>query len=107
VGIGLAAISAPSIVEATYVAEQYHHANEGFFGEGGPYAQLYAVNSMVFSLGLTLGPLLAGGLRESIGYGDMNLAIAGLCAVVGILSAWLLGGRLRMGDVRRFWGGRR
>lgn len=46
-GVGLAFISAPSIVEASYVTEKYYHANKEFFGKEGPYAQLYAVNSMV------------------------------------------------------------
>ncbi|KUJ19597.1 MFS transporter-like protein [Mollisia scopiformis] len=90
-GLGLALISAPSIVEASYVIEQYHKANKDFFGENGPYAQLYAINSMCFSLGLTFGPLLAGSLRDSIGYGNMNAVIAGLCAVVSVLSFMFLG----------------
>ncbi|KAL3424993.1 vesicular amine transporter [Phlyctema vagabunda] len=92
-GLGLAFISAPSIVEASYVAEKYHKANKEFFGEEGPYAQLYAINSMVFSMGLTLGPLIAGTLRDSIGYGNMNAVVAGLCLVVSILSFFFLGGK--------------
>jgi MFS family permease len=46
-GVGLAAISSPSIVEPSYVVEKYYKANRDFFGEQGPYAQLYAINSMV------------------------------------------------------------
>lgn len=90
-GLGLALISAPSIVEASYVVEQYHRANKDLFGQEGPYAQLYAVNSVVFSLGLTLGPLISGGLRDRVGFGNMNLVVAGLCAVVGGLSFAFLG----------------
>lgn len=44
-GIGLAIISGPSLVEASYVLERYHKANPELFGENGPYAQLYAINS--------------------------------------------------------------
>jgi MFS family permease len=95
-GLGLGIISAPSIVEASYVTEQYYQANKEFFGEEAPYAQLYAINSMVFSLGLTLGPLIAGGLRDTIGYGNMNIVVAGLCLVVSILSFVYLGGRPRI-----------
>ncbi|TVY57356.1 putative MFS-type transporter [Lachnellula cervina] len=92
-GLGFALISAPSLVEASYVLERYHHANMELFGQDGPYAQLYAINSMVFSAGLTLGPLVAGLLREKIGYGNMNAVVAGLCAVVSVLS-WIFLGRI-------------
>jgi MFS family permease len=92
-GFGLAAISAPSIVEASYVVEQYYKHNKEFFGEQGPYAQLYAINMMVFSGGLTLSPLIAGSLRDKIGYGNMNAVVAGLCAMISALSFLYLGGK--------------
>ncbi|KAF7882013.1 uncharacterized protein EAF01_011793 [Botrytis porri] len=91
-GFGMALIGAPSIVEASYVAEKYHNANPELFGEEGPYAQLYALNSMVFSAGFTIGPVMAGSLREAIGYGNMNAVVAGMCAVVAALCFGYLGG---------------
>lgn len=95
-GVGLAVIGAPSIVEAGAVVEQFHKRNPDVFGENGPYAQLYGLNSMVFSLGLSLGPVISGLLTDSIGYGDMNAVLA---AVSGLTSAacyvWL-GGRPRV-----------
>lgn len=90
-GLGLGLISSPSIVEASYVVEQYYKANGEFFGQDGPYAQLYAITSMVFSAGLTLGPLIAGSLRDEIGFGNMNAVVAGMCAVVSVLSYVFLG----------------
>ncbi|KAL2064432.1 hypothetical protein VTL71DRAFT_4926 [Oculimacula yallundae] len=92
-GLGLAIISSPSIVEGSYVVEQYHTANPDLFGENGPYGQLYAVSSMVFSAGLTCGPLISGALRERIGYGNMNAVIAAFCVVVSALS-WVYLGRI-------------
>ncbi|KAL8882134.1 MAG: hypothetical protein Q9192_007638, partial [Flavoplaca navasiana] len=77
-GLGMAVIGSPSIVEASYVVSQYDNANPEFFGEQGPYAQLYGINSMVFSFGLTVGPLISGLLRDRIGYGNMNAVVAGL-----------------------------
>lgn len=91
-GLGMAIISAPSIVEASFVIEQYYKANPEAFGDEGPYAQLYAINSMVFSAGLTLGPLISGALRNAIGFGNMNAVIAGMCAIVSVLSYVFLGG---------------
>ena len=72
-GVGMAVIGSPSIVEASHVVKMYDKANPGFFGANGPWGQLYALNSMVFSAGLTLGPVLSGGLKDVIGYGNMNL----------------------------------
>jgi len=91
-GLGLAFISAPSLVEASYVVENYHKANKDFFGEQGPYAQLYAINSIFFCLGLTVGPLVSGTLRDQIGYGNMSAVIAGMCFLVSVLSLIYLGG---------------
>lgn len=56
-----------------------------------------------FSAGLTLGPLLAGSLRESIGYGNMNAVLAGICGLTSLACFFFLGGqpkRLATGRVR-------
>ncbi|KAF2086835.1 MFS general substrate transporter [Saccharata proteae CBS 121410] len=91
-GAGLAAIGAPSIVEAGSVVQRYYERNPEFFGKAGPYAQLYGINSMVFSAGLTIGPLVAGSLKDSIGYGNMNAVVAGVCGVTAVLSFLFIGG---------------
>ena len=91
-GIGLAGIGAPSIVEAGAIVQKYYEVNPDFFGEDGPYAQLYGLNSMVFSAGLTLGPELAGEIKQAIGYGNMNAVLAGICAVTAILCFLYIGG---------------
>lgn len=90
-GVGISMVSAPPLVAASYVVEQYHSANQGFFGENGPYGQLYAMASIAFSTGLTIGPVVAGALRESIGYGNMNAVMAGVCTAVGVLAWFSLG----------------
>lgn len=95
-GVGLAGIGAPSLVEAGAVVQKYNEANPKFFGDDGPYAQLYGLNSMVFCLGLTLGPELAGELKQAIGYGDMNLVLAGICALTAALSFVYIGGKPKM-----------
>lgn len=95
-GIGLAGIGAPSIVEAGDVVQKYYEANPEFFGEDGPYAQLYGLNSMVFSAGLTLGPEIAGEVKEVIGYGNMNAVLAAICALTAVLSFVYMGGKPKM-----------
>ncbi|KAL1655906.1 hypothetical protein SLS61_001469 [Didymella pomorum] len=90
-GAGLAIIGSPSIVEAGRLVENYSKANKDIFSKGAPWAQLYGINSMVFSGGLTVGPLVAGTLREKIGYGNMNVVLAGVCAVTAVLAALFIG----------------
>ena len=92
-GVGLAIIGSPSIVEASQVVQKYDKANPDFFGPNGPYAQLYGINSMFFSAGLTLGPLLSGGLNDRIGYGNMNVVVAGLALATAVLSFIYVGGK--------------
>lgn len=95
-GIGLAGIGAPSIVEAGAVVQKYYEVNPEFFGEDGPYAQLYGLNSMVFSAGLTVGPELAGEIRQKFGYGNMNAVLAAICAVTALLCFVWIGGKPKL-----------
>ncbi|CAK3875672.1 MFS-type transporter [Lecanosticta acicola] len=95
-GVGLAGIGAPSIVEAGAVVQKYYEANPDYFGDKGPYAQLYGLSNMVFSFGLAVGPELAGELKQVIGYGNMNLVLAAICALVSLLSFLYIGGRPRV-----------
>ncbi|KAF2765362.1 MFS general substrate transporter [Teratosphaeria nubilosa] len=95
-GVGLAGIGAPSIVESGAIVQKYYEINPDFFGEDGPYAQLYGLNSMVFSAGLALGPELAGELKQVMGYGNMNIVLAAICAVTAGLCFVFMGGTPRM-----------
>lgn len=92
-GIGLATIGAPSIVEAGSVIQKYYEANPDFFGDQGPYAQLYGLNSMVFSLGLAVGPALAGELKQVLGYGNMNIVLASISLGTAVLCFIWIGGK--------------
>lgn len=91
-GVGMAVIGSPSIVEASNVVQKYDKANPDFFGANGPYAQLYGLNSLVFSAGLTIGPILSGGLRDKVGYGDMNIVVACISLVTAVLAYVYVGG---------------
>ena len=93
-GVGMGVIGSPSLVEASEVVQKFDKANgEEVFGKNGPYAQLYGLNSLVFSTGLTVGPLLSGSLRDNIGYGNMNLVVAVLSGITAVLSFVYIGGR--------------
>ena len=100
-GIGMGVIGSPSIVEASFVVGKYDESNPDLFAPNGPYAQLYGINSMVFSLGLTVGPLISGSLKDSIGYGNMNMVVASVCLLTAILSFIYVGGKPTMLKKRR------
>lgn len=76
-----------------------HTIVTGFFGEMGPYAQLYGASSMVFSAGFTIGPLVGGFLKQQLGYGNMNAVLAVCCALAATCSFTFLGGKPKL----RFW----
>ncbi|KAI0095817.1 MFS transporter-like protein [Hypoxylon sp. NC0597] len=92
-GVGLAIIGSPSIVETSDVVQKFSKANPGFFGVNGPYAQLYGFNSLFFCAGLTVGPVVAGALRDGVGYGNMNLVFAVVAAVTATISFFVVGGK--------------
>lgn len=92
-GIGLAIINSTSIVESGNVLEKYWKANNSLFEGQAPYAQLYGINSMIWSAGLTVGPLVSGALRVRIGYGNMNAVLAGVCGGTALLAGMFVGGK--------------
>ena len=94
-GIALSVIGPPSMVEIGAVVDKYHKANPEFFGDSGPYAQVYGLNTMVYSGGFTIGPLVAGALKDKIGYGNMNAVFACVCLVTSGLMYIYMQGRLR------------
>jgi len=90
-GFGLAIINSTSVVEAGSVLERYWKANSDLFAGQAPYAQLYGINSMLWSAGLTVGPIVGGTLREKIGYGNMNAVLASVCGMTAVLAALFVG----------------
>ncbi|KAI2466182.1 MFS transporter-like protein [Annulohypoxylon bovei var. microspora] len=103
-GVGLAVIGSPSVVETSYVVQEYDRANPGLFGANGPYAQLYGFNSLFFCGGLTVGPVVAGALRDGVGYGNMNLVFAIISGVTAVASFFVIGGKPQVNLLRGFWG---
>jgi nitrate/nitrite transporter NarK len=63
-GTGLAVVGPGTWVESMTSVQRYHAANPHLFWEDGPYASLQALNMMNFQIGLAIGPIIAGGLRD-------------------------------------------
>ncbi|KAI0891968.1 MFS transporter-like protein [Annulohypoxylon nitens] len=102
-GVGLAVIGSPSVVETSFVVQEYDRANPRLFGANGPYAQLYGFNSLFFCAGLTVGPVIAGALRDGIGYSNMNLIFAIISGVTAAASFFVIGGKPTMSFYASLW----
>lgn len=87
----LAATNAPALVESTLVIEKYYQANLEIFGPNRPSAQISSITGFVYNAGTAIGPLLAGLLKDAIGYGNMNLVTAALSLITALLAFFYTG----------------
>lgn len=92
-GTCLATTNPPALVESTLVVEKYHKANPEVFGPNGPYAQISSVTGFMYNAGSALGPLLAGVLKDAVGYGNMNLATGALSLLTALLAFFYIEGK--------------
>jgi MFS family permease len=98
-GISLAIVSSPSFVDASDLTSKYEAANPGFFGENGPYAQIFGFNSLCFFLGLTIGPIAGGALRDAFGYQFMGPVFAVISGISSVLAHIYIGERLQTDQI--------
>lgn len=90
---GLGFLSTPSFVESNVVIEKYYKNNPDVFGDRPPLGALYGIYLTAFGGGATIGPVCAGALGNSVGYGNMNAVLAGMVAAAAICSYVWLGGK--------------
>ncbi|KKK23834.1 hypothetical protein ARAM_004535 [Aspergillus rambellii] len=74
-GICLAIIITPVMVEASYVVKEKEEETPDVFGKGGAMALAYGVLNSAFAAGGLVGPFLAGFIRNSAGWGDNVIGI--------------------------------
>ncbi|KAI1116264.1 MFS transporter-like protein [Nemania sp. NC0429] len=74
----------PLMAEISYVIEAKEAENPGIFGEKGVYGLAYGLFNMVFALGGIIGPIWAGYVVESVGWGTLtwNFALWSASAAV-------------------------
>ncbi|KAI0179583.1 MFS general substrate transporter [Hypoxylon sp. FL1284] len=95
-GIALAFANVPLMAEITYVIEAKAAEEPGVFGDNGVYGLGYGLFTMAFALGGTIGPLWAGYVVDSAGWGAMTWSI-GLWAASGAVPICIwLGGNLKI-----------
>ena len=89
----LATTNPPALVESTLVVEKYYKANPEIFGPNGPYAQISSITGFMYNAGTAIGLLLAGALKDAVGYGNMNLVTAALSLITALLAFFYTGGK--------------
>ncbi|OTB16755.1 hypothetical protein K445DRAFT_317047 [Daldinia sp. EC12] len=92
-GITLAFANVPLMAEITYVIEAKVAEQPGVFGEKGVYGLGYGLFNMAFSLGGVVGPLWAGYVVESAGWGTLTWSFAIWAASGAVVSYLWLGGK--------------
>lgn len=92
-GVALAFANVPLMAEITYVIESKAAEEPGIFGEKGVYGLGYGLFTMAFALGGTIGPLWAGYVVDSAGWGTMTWSF-GIWAASGAVTTYIwLGGQ--------------
>jgi MFS family permease len=87
IGVALTLVMPPLMAEITYVVEAKENESPGRFGTAGAYAQAYGLFVTAFAAGTLIGPVWAGYVRTSAGWGTMSwsLGLFGLAAAVPCL----------------------
>lgn len=93
-GLASACFEIPVWVEIVVIAEMKGSEDPELFGEKGAIGQAYGLANMGWALGAVLGPVWAGFVYQSAGWGTMGWTLALLCAVSAVPTAILTGGYL-------------
>lgn len=86
-GFSFSAILLPLIVEISEPIERKEKESPGIFGAKGANAQAYALHGMAWASGQLLGPIIAGTLAQTAGWGVMNIVMAVVSASTALMLA--------------------
>lgn len=84
IGLGTSLTLSGAMAEFTYICAEKERKNPGSMGKGGAYAQSYGLFNVTWALGSLIGAYLAGGIRQSAGWGTMTWTFALICGVFSI-----------------------
>ncbi|KAA8904567.1 major facilitator superfamily domain-containing protein [Sphaerosporella brunnea] len=86
-GTGLAGVMPPVMAEITNVVRDLEAKKPGRFGKNGAFAQAYSLCNIAFAGGSLVGPLLAGFLKENVGWNAVTLVLGKLPLLPKLSSA--------------------
>ncbi|KAI9873174.1 MAG: hypothetical protein M1830_000751 [Pleopsidium flavum] len=88
-------VNATGAVECALVVEALEKENPGIFGANGGYSRLYSIQGVAYTIGMLIGPELAGLLTNRAGYNIMTLVLAGQALAASMVAFAFLGPRPR------------
>lgn len=95
VGICLTLALTPIMAEIAYAVDaKAARRPPGFFGKNGAYAQAYSLFNMAWALGALVGPLLAGLVNQTHGWGSATLILGCISGFTAIPVAVWTGGSI-------------
>ncbi|PYH96639.1 MFS transporter [Aspergillus ellipticus CBS 707.79] len=92
VGLCVASLMPPLLVEASYIVQEKEEQTPNIFGKGGAMALSYGILNTAYAAGMIVGPFFAGFIRQSAGWATMTWALALLTGVSGFPILFFLGG---------------
>ncbi|KAF7947080.1 uncharacterized protein EAE97_004329 [Botrytis byssoidea] len=93
IGVSLTCVMPGLMAEITYIVEAKEKQIPGRFGKNGAYAQAYGLFVTAFAAGTLIGPIWAGYVQDSAGWGTMSLSL-GLFSLAGAVPCFIWTGGL-------------
>ena len=90
-GLALTVVLVPVMAELTHVVDAREKAQPGVFGPRGAYARAYGLLNMCWAAGAVVGPIVAGMIVQSAGWGTMTWVLGllnGVTAMPILLLSW-------------------
>lgn len=84
-GIGIGAAGVPAAVVASNAIDTMRHGSSDKSSNDGYYGQMFGLLDFSYWIGLTIGPLLGGGLKQMVGFGHMTTILAVTCAIIAFI----------------------
>jgi len=101
IGVSLNLMMPPLMAEITYVVEAKEKKTPGLFGRSGAYAQAYALFNCAFAGGALVGPIWAGFVEATSGWGTMSWSLGLLSGLSAIPIVIWTGGLITRPSARR------
>ncbi|UDD57547.1 hypothetical protein AFCA_005049 [Aspergillus flavus] len=89
-GCLMSLLSGVGAMEATEAVDKLEESHPGIFGKYGGYSRAVAITSMSWTMGLLLGPILAGFMAERFAYFELQCVLATISIACGIGAALYL-----------------
>jgi MFS family permease len=98
-GLSVSLVMPPLMAEVTLIVSDREREEPGIFGDKSAFAQAYALFNMAYAAGTCLGPLWAGFVAQTAGWGTMAWTLGLLSAVTAVpMAVWTGGSAL---DIKR------